>query len=202
MTAFLSPTVVPLALPYAVIGDGDSIAVGYSPDDLYVPYLTLLPAVTARLNVGVIGQRLDQMTARLAAQVGPWARNAVVVVGGGTNDLLEGDPGGLNPQPEGVDAAGAYARLQAYVAQLRTYRPRAVLLLTVLSVAPATEYYTAHFVQQIAAYNGMVRGGGLGDVVVDVAATTVERSSDGLHPSQHGQQQMADALAPVLAVVL
>lgn len=205
MAAFLS-SVPPLAwaLPYGVIIIGNSIAVGYTAGGPVTPYGSLVPVCTSRLNVAVSGYRLDQILAGQVPQIAPFARESIVVVEGAFNDLLQGDAGGVNPQPEGVDAAGAMVRMVALVAAVRALSPRAIIGLTCLSVAPATTYYTPYLVAQVAAFNALLRASGLFDAICDVGAVsgTVTRSDDGLHPDQAGHVTIAALLAPYVTAAL
>lgn len=205
MASFLARNSPAIGFPYAAIYTGDSIAIGFDPDGAVTPYSSLIPLASSRLNTAVSGQRLDQMIGRLAAFEAPWAPNAVIVVEGGFNDILQSDPNGLNYQPtNGRDGAGAYARLQAYVAQMRTHGPRRILMLTCLSMAIGTTYYTPYIVGEIAAYNGLIVGTpSLFDGIVDITTPSVTRSStDGFHPNQAGQSTIAGLAAPIVNAAL
>ena len=205
MSSFLSPVALRWAIPYGLILDGDSIENGYDVDGSITAWTASLPVGSQRLKVAVTGQTIAEMTGRLATYVKPWAKDAIIIAGGGFNDLLRGDAtGSYYDNARGADAAGTYARLLAYVAQLRTYSPRAIVVSTCVRVAPATTYYTANLDTQTLAYNALVLGtvAGTFDGVVDRTSAVVERSSDGLHPDQLGQSTLATLYQPALASAL
>jgi hypothetical protein len=156
----------------------------------------LLPAVPWYAVAATGGKRLDELAARAAGLVEPWARvpgGAVLVFDGGINDQL---------QDTSTSGAQIFVRFQRYVAEARAAGFRRIVYLGMLSItnasgAPGTPYEIAR-----SAANTLARTSGLVDLYFDPDTLTISRHADALHPDAAGNVTLATALAAAIGSVL